>query len=117
MRIIGQLGLIFLFGLFGEILARYVPLAMPASVWGLLLLLAALRLRVVKTELLGETAEFLGANMAFFFLPAAVMVVRNYDLLEPVLLRLMIVCFISTGLTFLASYYAVRFVRKIIARN
>ena len=71
MRYIKQLGIILGFAFAGEIIARLVPGGLPASVIGLLLMLIALGLKLLKPEHIGKTSEHLSGIMAFFFLPAA----------------------------------------------
>jgi holin-like protein len=117
MRILKQLGIILIIGLLGEILSFYIPLGVPASILGLLLMLAALALKVVKPEHLGETADYLSANMAFFFLPAAAMILENYEYIAPVLFQVIGVCILTTLLTFFASYGTVRFFRIIFSKR
>jgi holin-like protein len=116
MRIFSQLGIIFSFSFAGEILARYLPLGLPAGVLGLLLMLAALGMRFLKPEHLGESADFLTANMGFFFLPAIVMVLENFDAVRSVIWRLLGICIISAVCTFFVSYGTVRLCRILMAK-
>jgi holin-like protein len=114
MRILRQIAVIFAFSFAGEALARFVPLGFPASVWGLLLMLVFLGLRILKPSHLEETARFLGANMAFFFLPAAVTILENFAVLRPVLFPFIVICIAGTALTFAVSYGTVRLIRLLM---
>ena len=106
MRILGQLGLIFAFVYLGVRLSRILPAGLPASVLGMLLLLAALRLRLLPESFLAETGEFFGANMAFFFLPPAVDILEQYPLVRAFLPIILLICLLATIVTFLAAYLA-----------
>jgi holin-like protein len=117
MRLMKQLAIILGFGFAGEILSLYLPLGMPASVLGLLLMLAALCLKILKPEHLGETAEFLSANMAFFFLPAAVTILDNFDVFRQVLLPFIVICLAGMFVTFAVTYATVYFIRVLMART
>jgi holin-like protein len=117
MQILRQLGIILFFGFLGEILSYYSPFAMPASVLGLLLMLAALGLKLVKPEHLGATGDYMSANMGFFFLPAAATILENYEFVAPVLAQVILICVVSTLLTFFATYGTVRFFRIILAKQ
>jgi holin-like protein len=108
MRIIQQLGLILAFGFAGEILASLFPIGMPASVLGLFLMLLVLGLRILKPEHLGKTADYLSANMGFFFLPAVASVLNNYDAIKGMVLRLLVICVICAFVTFGLTYGTVR---------
>jgi holin-like protein len=114
MGIFKQLGIILAFGYAGEIIAHFIPVGMPASVLGLVLMLAALGFRILKPEHLGATADFLSANMAFFFLPAVVTVLRNFDLVRPAVWRLLLICCVCAGITFGTTYGTVWLCRKIM---
>jgi holin-like protein len=117
MRILRQLALIFGFGFAGTVLAYFIPLGLPASVLGLALVLAALGLKLLKPKHLGETADFLTANMAFFFLPATLRILDCYDLVKNVLVQLVGICMICTIVTFLVAYSVTHFARRIITRH
>ena len=117
MRIIQQLGLILAFGFAGEVAGALFPAGMPASVLGLLIMLACLGLKLLKPEHLGETADFLSANMAFFFLPAVASVLNNYDAIKGVVLLLLGICIVCTFLTFALTYGTVRLFQIILRKG
>jgi holin-like protein len=117
MNVLSPLAIILAFGFAGEIISRFVPLGMPASVVGLVLMLIALALKLLKPEHLGKTGEYLSANMAFFLLPAAITVLENFGLIQPVLVQLAIILMISTTLTFFTAYGTVRILRIIMGKK
>jgi holin-like protein len=117
MRIIKQLGLILAFGFAGEVLAYLLPAGMPASVLGLFLMLLFLGLRILRPEHLGETADFLSANMGFFFLPAVASVLNNYDAIRGAVLNLLGICVFSTFVTFGLTYGTVRLFQILLKKR
>jgi holin-like protein len=117
MRIIKQLGLILAFGFAGEVLSYLLPAGMPASVLGLFLMLLFLGLRILKPEHLGETADYLSANMGFFFLPAVVLVLNNYDAIKGVVLQLLGICILSAFVTFGMTYGTVRLFQILLKKR
>jgi holin-like protein len=117
MNIIKQLGLILAFGFAGEILAALLPLGLPASVLGFFLMLICLGVRLLKPEQLGETADFLSANMAFFFLPVVASVLNNYGEIKTALFRLLVVCVACTVFTFGLTYGTVRLFQIILKKR
>lgn len=116
MRILGQICLLLGFSYAGEIAAWLIPVGIPASVFGLVLLLIALKTGLVKPDHIGETAQFLTNNMAFFFIPSAVSIVSTYSIIHSVLFKMIIICVVSTLFTFLAAYSGVRAVQMIMLR-
>lgn len=71
MKYIFQFSRIAAFCLAGEVLAAVLPLPIPASVYGLLLLAAALKFGVLKLDQVRETGLFLTGIFPLLFVPAA----------------------------------------------
>ena len=71
MKYIFQFSSITAFCLAGEVLAAVLPLPIPASVYGLLLLAAALKFGVLKLDQVRETGLFLTGIFPLLFVPAA----------------------------------------------
>jgi holin-like protein len=115
MKYIQQLGIILGFALAGEIIARLVPGLLPASLTGLLLMLAALGLRLLRPEHIGECSDYLSSIMAFFFLPAAVTVIQQADLILPVIWQLIAIVIASTFCTFFVAYGTTRLLSIVLA--
>ena len=84
----------------GELLARGLHLPFPGPVIGMLLLLLALRWRVVR-EPVGACADFLLANLSLLFVPVGVGVMTHISLVSQYGFRMLLVVVVSTlaGLT------------------
>ena len=117
MRYIKQLGFILAFAFAGEMIARLVPGGLPASVTGMILLLAALGFKALKPAHIGETADFLSGVMGFFFLPAAVTILQNFEVIRPVVWRLLLICALCAFCTFFVTYGTVRLLRMLLNRS
>ena len=72
MRYVKQIGIILGITLAGEILNHVVPLPVPAGVYGLFIMLAALMCGAVKLESVEGTGNFLMDTMTMMFIPATV---------------------------------------------
>lgn len=96
MKILKQFSLILLFSFLGEILHVLIPLPIPASVYGLVLLLAALILGICKIEHVKNAAEFLIEIMPVMFIPAAVGILTTWDILKPVWIPVALITVITT---------------------
>lgn len=94
-----------------------LPVPFPASVIGMLLLLALLATGLLKIEHIREKADFLLANMAFFFLPAGVSVINYFDVLGRSAVALVLVCLLSTVITFGATALSIRFTLRLLERR
>ena len=74
----------------GEILHAVLPLPIPASVYGLILLLLALRLGIVKLEQVKEVGLFLTGIFPLLFVPAAAGVMELWAEMGNMLLPIII---------------------------
>ena len=115
MKIIKQFGIIFSLCWLATVIEGLLPIAFPASVIAMLLLLVSLLAGVLKIDHIREKSDFLLANMAFFFIPAGVNVINYLDILKKNWLRLLLICVITTVVTFAATAYSVRLVMRLLA--
>ncbi|MFT8323405.1 MAG: CidA/LrgA family holin-like protein [Bacillus sp. (in: firmicutes)] len=76
--IITQILFIHVFLYIGMVIKWVVPLPIPASMVGLILLLICLLTKIVKIEWVEKGATWLLAELLLFFIPSAVGIV-NYD--------------------------------------
>jgi holin-like protein len=76
--IVLQVMFIYVFLFLGAALKEIIPLPIPASMFGLILLFLALYLKIVKLEWVEKGALWLMAELLLFFVPSAVGIV-NYD--------------------------------------
>ena len=74
----------------GEALAAVLPLPVPASVYGLVLLLAALRLGILRLEQIKRAGDFLVGILPVLFVPAAAGVMDLWGELRALLLPCLI---------------------------
>jgi len=98
MKYIRQFLLILLITFIGEVLKYLLPLPIPASIYGLLLLLAALLTRVIRPEDVKDTAKFLIEIMPLMFIPAAVELLESWGTLSPILIPVLATTAVSTVL-------------------
>jgi holin-like protein len=76
--IVIQVLFIHVFLFLGATLKEVIPLPIPGSMFGLILLFLALYFRMVKLEWVEKGAKWLMAELLLFFVPSAVGIV-NYD--------------------------------------
>lgn len=103
MKYVKQFGIILAISFLGEVLKSLIPLPIPASIYGLLLMLAALCLRVIPLESVKETAKFLIEIMPLMFIPAAVGLIESWTAISPIILELLAVTAVSTVLVMAVS--------------
>lgn len=110
MKYLKQFGVILLVTFAGEILHQIIPLPIPASIYGLLLLLTALLTGILKLEQVKETGLFLVEIMPIMFLPAGVALIGAWDSIRPILVPVTVITVISTILVMGISGRVTQFV-------
>lgn len=96
MRYVRQFAIILLISFLGEALHALLPLPIPASIYGLLLMLAALMLHIIPLEAVKDAAKFLIEIMPVMFIPAAVGLTESWDKIQPILFPLVVITVVST---------------------
>ncbi len=108
-----QIGIVFAVCFAGELLSRIIPLPIPASVMSMILLFVLLLLKWIKPRHIERFGDFLLKNMAFFFIPAGVAIIEQFDRLKNYLLPFLLICALTTIITFFATAYTVKAVMAI----
>ena len=112
MKYLSQFLIILGFTLTGEALQRLLPLPIPASVWGLVLLFTALCTGLVKLEQVKAAGGFLTSILPILFVAPAVGIVEYWDLLSSRLLGIALILVATTALTFGISGRIAQALRK-----
>lgn len=100
MKYLTQFLRILAFTLAGELLQRLVPLPIPASVYGLVLLFGALNTGLVKLEQVKDAGSFLISILPILFVSPAVGILDNWEAIRGALIPILALTLLSTVLTF-----------------
>ena len=100
-----------------EGLARLIPLPIPASVYGLLLMLLALSLGVLKVRQVKQASDFLIRILPLLFLPAAVGVMALWSELRALLVPSLIAAVPVTLLVMVLSGRATQRLQTLAKRR
>lgn len=96
MKYIIQIGIITGISFVAELMHALIPLPVPASVYGLLLLLVLLLTGILKEEQIQESADFMISIMPLFFVPPSVALITSFESMRGSILKLLIMCLVST---------------------
>ena len=91
---------ILLFWLAGNAIAYFTGSYISGNVIGMVLLFAALRLRIVKPHRVRPAARFLLGSMGLFFVPFGVGLMVSYDLIAVASIVSTLLVLLSVGWTF-----------------
>ena len=96
MKLLYQFGIILGMSFLGEVLHAVIPLPIPASIYGLVLMLLCLCTKVIKLSQVKIAADFLIDIMPPMFIPAAVGIVVVWTDLQEILVPVVVITVVST---------------------
>lgn len=91
MKYLKQFLIILVISLAGEILKALLPLPVPASIYGMVLLFAGLVSGIIKLDAVKETGKFLIEIMPVMFIPAGVGLMSSWGVLKPMFVPVSVV--------------------------
>ena len=103
MKYLNQFLIILGFTLLGEVLQRVVPLPIPASVYGIVLLFLSLCFGLVKVEQVKDAGGFLTSILPVLFVSPIVGILENWGLIKSAVVPIVLLTLASTVLTFAIS--------------
>ena len=112
MKYIKQFILILAISFAGELLKYLLPLPVPASIYGMVLMFLALLTGVIKLEHVRETGKFLIEIMPLMFIPAGVGLMSSWSTLKPLLLPVAVITVVTIVTVMVASGHTAQFILK-----
>ena len=100
MKFMKQIALIVLFSFLGEVCRAVIPLPVPASIYGMVLMFAALSLKIVKSAQVRDAGGFLTSVLPVLFVAPAVNLIDCWDQMRKAVVPLAVIVLVSTVLTF-----------------
>lgn len=87
----------------GEILHAVLPLPIPASIYGLVLMLALLMTGALKLDAVEDAGKFMIEIMPVMFIPAGVGLMESWGELKAVLVPVLVITLVSTIVVMVVS--------------
>ena len=108
-QLVRSLVILYIMLLLGNLISHYVPVGIPGSIWGLLILFIGLTTRIIRLAWIYFGSSLLIRYMAVLFVAVSVGIIKYYDLLVAQWKILLIPNILSTFLTlfiiaFLGNY-------------
>ena len=98
MKYLRQFMIILLVSFWGELLKYVIPLPVPASIYGLVILFILLETGILKLDAVKETSVFLIEIMPLMFIPAGVGLMESWGDLNSMLVEVVVIILVSTVL-------------------
>lgn len=96
----------------GELLIYLTYIPLPSSILGMLLLTLFLKLKWIRLEWIQGMADFLVANIGFFFVPPGVAIMLYLDIIKAQLWPIVVATVISTVLVLAVTGWVHQFYGK-----
>ena len=117
MSMVAQLWVVFAICLASEGISAVLPFPFPASVLGMLILLALLLTKVLKPRQLQEASDLLLGNMTLFFIPTCVSILTYADVLFRNFWSIVLISLLTTPLVFFVTGHVVQLTMKWVRRK
>ena len=103
MKHLQQFLIIIVISFVGEVLHALIPLPIPASIYGLVLMLICLITRLIPEQKVAAVSDFLIGIMPVMFIPSAVGLMGYWESVKPILLALIIITAVVNVVVFAIS--------------
>ncbi len=117
MKYIRQFTIIMVVSFLGECVKVLLPFKIPASVYGLVIMLAALMLGIIKLESVKETADFFIQNMPVMFIPPTVGLLAAWPLFKDMAIQFCVICFLTTIIVMVVTGHVSQFMIRLKKRR
>lgn len=112
MKYLRQAGIILAFSLLGELCRFLIPFPIPAAIYGMVLLFAALALKIIKLPAVKDTGSFLTGILPLLFVAPCVNLLSCWDALQSALLPIVIIMVATTVLVFAVAGLVAQWIVK-----
>ncbi len=103
MKYLKQLLIIVAVAFVGEVLNHFIPLPVPASIYGIIILFALLETGLLKLSAIRETAAFLVEIMPVLFIPSAIGLIESWGIIRTNLAAFLVMTVVSLLTVMLVS--------------
>ena len=110
MKYIGQFTIIITISLMGEILNKLIPLPIPASIYGMIILFTLLSTKLLKLSAVKETGKFLIYIMPIMFVPPTVGLMDSWGIMQEFLIAIITISLLSTIIVLAVSGKITQFI-------
>ena len=110
MKYIFQLGIILFVSFIGEILNAVIPLPIPASIYGLVIMLVLLITKIIKLEQVKETGNFLVAIMPIMFIQPATGLLEIWGDIKDLLVPILFITFVTTIIVMVVTGHVTQYI-------
>lgn len=112
MKLVLQFSIILLLSFIGELLSSIIPLPIPGSIYGLVIMLILLCTGVLKTKHVKAVSDFLIEIMPVMFIPVTVGIMDTFSTLKSLLPEILILSTLGTMIVMAVSGYFTQLIMR-----
>ena len=112
MKYVKQFLIIISISFVGEVIHHFIPLPIPASIYGMVLLFLLLEFKLIKPAQIQETCNLLIQAMPVMFIPAGVGLLEKWGYVSNIWLPLLVTLAISTIIVMAVSGWVTQLVNR-----
>lgn len=113
MKFVRQFLIIISISLIGEVMGHFIPLPIPGSIYGLVLMFMALNFKLFPLSEVKETSKFLLDIMPIMFVAPSVCILESLDVLKAHWWQIVIISVVSTVAVMVVSGTVSQLVMKV----
>ena len=100
----------------GEILHRIIPLPVPASIYGLVLMFLALQAKIMPLSAVDQASDAILSIMPLLFIPSTVGLILAWDILKARWLQFLFMGIVGSIVVFFAAGHVTQLVIRIMKK-
>lgn len=112
MKYLGQITIIMVISLLGDILNEILPFPVPGSIYGFIIMFLCLQFNIVKLHKVKDVGDFLLDIMPVMFVPATVGIIVIWGKISQDILQILITSILTTVIVMVITGKAAEFVLK-----
>lgn len=117
MKYLRQFCIIITVSFIGEVLKYFIPLPIPACIYGLIIMLFLLCTKILPVENVEATGTFLVEIMPIMFVPASVGLMESWFAIKPILWKIIAMTILSTIIVMIAAGWTTQIIIRLQKRK
>lgn len=117
MKYLKQFGIILSISFIGEALNAAIPLPIPASIYGIVIMFICLCTGIIKIAGVKETSKFLVDTMPIMFVPPSAALIDAWGILQPIWFPFIFISAVTTFIVMAAGGLSSQFVIRMQSRR
>ena len=117
MRLVKQFCILVITCFIGEILHAVIPLPVPASIYGLVLMFCALQFKIMPLSEVEQVSDSILSIMPLLFIPSTVGLILAWDILKVWWLQFLIIGILGTMVVFFVTGHVTQLVIRIMKKS